>query len=189
MRKRGKRGTGEERCDRRGQECPRHTVPVHTKDRGDLTELEFIVEAKKRGFPVGKPYGDNQHYDVLLDAAWKVWKVQVKLGGSRHYRGYTVRSSWRTSWKQIAYSPKDVDFVAALIGGEGIWYLIPVRALGGRKTIHLYPFGSRRGSSRRFEKYREAWGLLEEKKKHTSRGRTVFPSLPRKSHPSRKERG
>jgi len=41
---------------------------VHTKDRGDLTEMEFMVEAKRRGYPVGKPFGDNQHYDVLLDA-------------------------------------------------------------------------------------------------------------------------
>jgi len=35
-----------------------------------------------------------------------------------------------------------------------------VRALGGRLTIHLYPFGSRKGSEERFEKYREAWRLL-----------------------------
>jgi hypothetical protein len=149
----------------RGQECPRHMGLVHTKDRGDLTELEFMVAAKRRRYPVGKPFGDNQHYDVLVDAWWKIWRVQVKLGGARHHRGYTVRSSWRTSWKQVSYSPKDVDFLAVLIDGKGIWYLIPVRALGGRKTIHLYPFGCRKDGKKRFEKYKEAWWLLEGKKR------------------------
>jgi hypothetical protein len=169
----------DEAGQRRGQECPRHangprqstprhTILVHTKDRGDLTELEFMVEAKARKYPVAKPFGDNQHYDVLVDAAWKIWKVQVKLGGARHHRGYTVRSSWRTSWKQVSYSAKDADFLAVLIDGEGIWYLIPVRALGGRKTIHLYPFGCRKDGKKRFEKYKEAWWLLEKTKRGTS---------------------
>jgi len=138
----------------------------HTKDRGDLTELEFMVEGHRRQFVVAKTHGDNEHYDVFVDAgAPRVWRVQVKLSGGRHHRGYMVRSSWRSSHRQHAYSPKEVDFLAALIDGKGIWYLIPVRALGGRKTIHLYPFGARRGALKRFEKYREAWWLLEGKKK------------------------
>ncbi|MGA8639123.1 MAG: hypothetical protein WBP98_04555 [Candidatus Sulfotelmatobacter sp.] len=43
--------------------------------------------------------------------------------------------------------------------GQRIWYLIPVRALGGRLKINLYPFGCRKDKER-FEKYREAWNLL-----------------------------
>ena len=135
----------------------------HTKDRGDLTEIEFMVAGARRGFVVAKPYGDNEHYDLLLDAGQRVWRVQVKLSGARHHRGFTVRSSWRTSRKQMPYSPAEVDFLAVMIEKKRIWYMIPVRALGGRLTIHLYPFGSRRGSSNRFEKYREAWYLLEGK--------------------------
>ena len=144
----------------------------HTKDRGDLTEMEFILASARRGYVVGKPYGDNEHYDLMVDARRRLWRVQVKLSGARHHRGFTVRSSWRTSRKQIAYSVRDIDFLVVLIEGHGIWYVIPVRALGGRLTIHLYPFGSRRGSSNRFEKYREAWCLLEGKRVRVSRGRT-----------------
>jgi PD-(D/E)XK endonuclease len=144
-----------------GSERRRPGNRKHTKDRGDLAEMRFMVEAARRGFAVAKPFGDNEHYDQLVDGGNRIWRVQVKLSGARHHRGFTVRSSWRTSHKQIAYMPEEVDFLVVVIDGRGIWYVIPVRALGGRLTIHLYPFGSRRGSSNRFEKYREAWGLLE----------------------------
>jgi hypothetical protein len=94
-----------------------------------------------------------------------MWRVQVKLTRASHHRGFAVRACWRTTKKAMPYTPAQIDFVAVVVLGERargrqIWYVIPVRALGGRLTIHLYPFGSRRGSEERFEKYREAWGLL-----------------------------
>ena len=127
-----------------------------------------MLESKKRKYPVATPFGDNLHYDVLVDARWKIFRVQVKLGGAKHRNGYAVRSAWRTTRKSISYSLQDADILAALIDGKGIWYLIPVRTLGGRKVIHLYPFGCTKGS-RRFEKYREAWWLLEPKKSKKKR--------------------
>ncbi len=135
---------------------------AETKDRGDLAEMQFMVAAASRRFVVAKPYGDNEKYDLIV-VTWRMWKVQVKSTAARHYRGFAVRASWRTSNRQISYKPSQVDFIAVTIVGEGIWYLIPVRALAGRLTIHLYPFGSRRGSRNGFEKYREAWHLLEGK--------------------------
>jgi len=135
-------------------------VRKHTKDRGDMAEMQFMLDAAQRGFGVAKPYGDNEHYDVVVDSGKRLWRVQVKSTASTHHRGFSVRSSWRSSRRQIAYTEEDVDFLAVRIAGCGIWYVIPVRALGGRLTIHLYPFGSRKGGKRRFEKYREAWELL-----------------------------
>jgi len=137
----------------------------HSKDKGDLTEMEFTVEATERRMVVSKPWGDNERYDVVVDAGWHLlWRVQVKLTGARHHRGYAVRASWRTSRKQISYKPSQVDFIVVTIAGEGIWYVIPVRALRGRLTINLYPFGCRRDGRNSFEKYREAWHLLKGEK-------------------------
>jgi len=84
----------------------------------------------------------------------------VKSSAAVHHRGFAVRASWRTSHRQISYKPSQADFMAVTIVGKGIWYVIPVRALAGRLTINLYPFGSRRGSRNGFEKYRGAWHLL-----------------------------
>jgi hypothetical protein len=117
-----------------------------------------------RGFVVAKPYGDNEKYDLIVDAGRRLWRVQVKSSAAKHHRGFAVRASWRTSDHQISYKPSQVDFMAVTIVGEGIWYVIPVRALAGRLTINLYPFGSRRGSRNGFEKYRGAWHLLGDEK-------------------------
>ncbi len=147
----GKRNDRKEKSGGRG----------HSKDRGDLAEMQFMVAVSSRGLVVAKPYGDNEKYDLIVDAGWRrLWRVQVKSTAARHHGGFAVRASWRTSNHQISYKPSQVDFIAVTIVGEGIWYLIPVRALAGRLTIHLYPFGSRRGSRNGFEKYRGAWDLL-----------------------------
>jgi hypothetical protein len=145
----------------------------HSKDRGDLTEMRFMVVATRRGLVVSKPYGDNEKYDLIVDAGWKMWRVQVKGTAATHHRGFAVRSSWRTSMRQMPYTPSQVDFLVVMIVEKQIWYVIPVRALEGRLTIHLYPFGSRRGSRNRFEKYRGAWSLLS----GTKSGRRVRRGL------------
>jgi hypothetical protein len=138
-----------------------------TKHRGDAAEMQFMIEASHRGFGVAKPFGDNERYDIILDAgAGRLWRVQVKASGATHHRGFTVRSCWRTSHRPMPYTVEQIDFLAVMVHGrawhdEKTWYLIPTRALGGRLTIHLYPNGSRRGSSNRFEEYREAWHLLD----------------------------
>jgi PD-(D/E)XK endonuclease len=146
----GKRNAGDRKPTGRAQ----------SKDRGDLAEMQFMVAAASRGFAVAKPYGDNEKYDLILDVGRRLWRVQVKSSAARHHRGFAVRASWRTSYRQISYKPSQVDFMAVTIVGEGIWYVIPVRALAGRLTINLYPFGSNRGSRNGFEKYREGWDLF-----------------------------
>jgi hypothetical protein len=135
------------------------------KHRGSIAEMQFMLDAAKKGFGVAKPFADNERYDVILDAPRRLWRVQVKLSEARHHKGFAVRASWGTSGKHMPYTPEQIDFLAVVIqgmrlAGKRIWYLIPVRALGGRLTIHVYPFGCRRDGEERFERYREAWKLL-----------------------------
>jgi hypothetical protein len=157
----------------------------HSKDRGDLAEMQFMVAVSSQGLVVAKPYGDNEKYDLIVDAGWRrLWRVQVKSSAAKHHRGFAVRASWRTSHHQISYKPTQVDFIAVTIVGEGIWYVIPVRALAGRLTINLYPFGSRRGSRNGFEKYRGAWHLLTDGRlrpgEETRDGRVTLRLRPRR---------
>ena len=125
-----------------------------------------MLEAARKGFGVAKPYGENERYDVIVDATRRLWRVQVKASEARHHRGFGVRACWRTSNKHMPYTKDQIDFLAVVLQGprahgQHIWYLIPVRALGGRLRINLYPFGCRRDGEERFEKYRGAWKLLE----------------------------
>jgi hypothetical protein len=138
----------------------------HAKHVGEMAEMQFMLDAAERGFGVSRPFGNNERYDVIVDAPRRLWRVQVKASGARHHKGFAVRACWRTTRKHMPYTSKQIDFLAVVIQGkrmrgQRIWYLIPVRALGGRLTINLYPFGCRKDGEQRFEKYREAWGLLE----------------------------
>jgi PD-(D/E)XK endonuclease len=137
-----------------------------TKHQGDVSEMQFMIEASNRGFGVAKPIGDNERYDVVLDRGRRrFWRVQVKGSGFVHQNGFSVRTCWRTSGKRMPYTPKQIDFLAAVFSGQRthgrqIWYVIPAPALGGRLGFTLYPFGTREDRHPLFEKYREAWKLL-----------------------------
>jgi FAD/FMN-containing dehydrogenase len=138
----------------------------NSKHKGAIAELQFMVEAAKRGLGVSRPYVDNERYDVIVDATRRLWRVQVKASGASHHRGFAVRSCWRTSTKHVPYTIEQIDFLAVVIQcartrGKRIWYVIPVRALGGRLHINLYPYGCRKDGEERFEKYKEAWDRLE----------------------------
>jgi PD-(D/E)XK nuclease superfamily protein len=137
----------------------------NTKHRGAMAELQFMLDAARRGFGVSKPFVDNERYDVIVDAPRRLWRVQVKASGASHHRGFAVRASWRTSKRAMPYTKEQIDFLAVVVQGERvkgkrIWYLIPVEALGGRLTINLYPFGCRKDGEERFEEFRGAWALL-----------------------------
>ena len=137
-----------------------------TKHRGSLAEMLFMIETARRGFGVAKPFGDCERYDVILDGGKRLWRVQVKGSGCEHHNGFTVRSCWRTAGeKRVSYAPAQIDFLIVGLSsqrtrGRRIWYVIPVRAIGGRLGIALRPFGTSRPCKGRFEKYREAWELL-----------------------------
>jgi hypothetical protein len=139
-----------------------------SQNRGDVSEMQFMIQASNRGFGVAKPYGHNARYDVILDAGRRrLLRVQVKGSGCWRQNGFSVDTCWRTSRGRMPYTAEQIDFLAAVYNGRKahgrqIWYVIPVRALGGRLNIALYPFGTRRDRHPPFEKYRDAWKLLGE---------------------------
>lgn len=48
------------------------------KANGELTQSAVTTELLKRGIPVALPVGDNQRYDLILEAKNRLWKAQVK---------------------------------------------------------------------------------------------------------------
>ncbi|MGB8113934.1 MAG: group I intron-associated PD-(D/E)XK endonuclease [Candidatus Sulfotelmatobacter sp.] len=131
------------------------------KQLGELAEMMFMVRASIRGLVVAKPYGETQRYDFLVDSGKRTWRVQVKSSSCTRCRAFTVNAYWKTTRKHLPYLPSQVDFLAIAILGTESWYLIPIRALAGRLMVRVYPFGGDSRGSRRFEKYRDAWHLLQ----------------------------
>jgi hypothetical protein len=103
--------------------------------------MMFMVKATTKGLIVAKPYGDSHRYDFLVDSGKRTWRVQVKSSTCTRCRAYTVNAYWKTTRKHMPYLPSKVDFLAVVILGTDIWYLIPVRALARRLMVRVYPFG------------------------------------------------
>ena len=127
------------------------------KRRGEAAEASFLARATHLGFTVLIPWGDSNRYDSVVELNHGLLRVQVKsatLYAETRYRVKTTGASGKV------YTSKEIDFFVAYIVPENIWYIIPIQAVGQRKNIRFYP-ASRRQSKAEFEKYREAWCLLD----------------------------
>jgi hypothetical protein len=53
---------------------------THPKERGQKSEAAIRFEFIKRGVPVLEPFGDNERYDLVIEAAGEFHRVQIKTG-------------------------------------------------------------------------------------------------------------
>jgi hypothetical protein len=132
------------------------------KERGEWIELRFMAEAARRGFKMLKPWGDSQPFDVAINFGSRVVRVQVKSTTCRVGTGY--RCEFERNRRSSPYTLKQVDFFAACIIPENLWYLIPARVLVNgdhlKKGPMLCPMQRLEKDRYLYEGYREAWGLL-----------------------------
>jgi hypothetical protein len=126
------------------------------KARGELVEIQFLLEAAGRGLVVAKPWGDNLPFDFLVGRGTRYHRVQVRSTQNRKHRGYQLATM---HGRNRAYTVDEADFFAAYVIPEKTWYLIPVKAFSPKKGFVLFPRQSR--SHGQFEGFREAWQLLE----------------------------
>ena len=131
------------------------------KQLGELPEMMFMVRASIRGLVVAKPYGETQRYDFLVDSGKRTWRVQVKSSSCTRYRAFTVNAYWKTTRR----APSLSAFPGRFPRHRNSWhrelvshpYPRPRRASYGARL----PLRGRLAGRRRFEKYRDAWHLLQ----------------------------
>jgi hypothetical protein len=127
------------------------------KQLGEMAEAAFLAKASCLGLGVATPWGDSERYDFIVDTAGKRWRVQVK---SAHRAGKDGGYSFHAHGHSLeAYGKDEIDALVAYVVPEDAWYVFPVRMMRRMLSIKLFP-GSKRKRSR-FEKYREAWWVLE----------------------------
>jgi hypothetical protein len=126
-----------------------------SRDQGDLGELEFTLQAKKRGYNVSKPYSAITVYDLILDNGYNLFKIQIKTTKNTYRSGYKAVVSRGSSHKKI-YSIVDVDYFAIYIIPKEIFYIMPAHVIQVT-TLNLYPDKP----DHYLDKYREAWHLLK----------------------------
>jgi hypothetical protein len=155
--RRGRRRAGVDRNVR----TPMAPHRVTAKRLGEMAEASFLAKASGLGFGVAKPWGDSDRYDFIVDVSGDVcrrlWRVQVK---SAHRAGEDGGYSFHMHGHSLEpYRKDEIDFLVAYVVPENAWYVFPMSEAEKHRSLKLYP-GSQRKRSK-FEKYREAWAMLE----------------------------
>ena len=143
------------------------------KRRGEAAEAAFLARATALGFSVLIPWGDSDRYDSVVNRGRGLLRIQVK--SATRYRDTRYRVKTCGANGQV-YTKDDIDFFVGYVVPENIWYIIPIEAIGQRKGVRFYPH-TRHPSKAIFERYREAWCLLD--CKPTERGWQDIPVLCR----------
>ena len=132
--------------------------------KGEIAEALFVAKVLGLGMNVSKPFGQNCRYDFMVEVMGKAARVQVKSTWQRKKvssfsfpvsrKGkteYVVRAGGTTTRGARRYRASEVDYIAAYVGPEDEWYVIPVRKIPSAFTIVL---------PGRYARYREAWDRL-----------------------------
>jgi hypothetical protein len=137
---------------------------VHSHDTqkwaGEQAEAAFLNKATSLGLTVSKPWGDSERYDLIVGSGSRLSRVQVK---STQYE-YPAKHRYgiRNLHHGTPYTEEEIDFLVVYIVPLNIWYIIPVKACRNHRNLRFYPASTKaRG---RFEKYREAWWRLGNRK-------------------------
>jgi hypothetical protein len=129
------------------------------KERGEWVELRFMAEAMGHGLKVSKPWGDSAAYDVGVESAAGILRVQVKSSTHRVGNGYLCRL--RPNPGTVPYTEEQLDFFAAYIIPRDVWYLMPAGVVLKRSgDLMLCPVETPKYRRMKYEQYREAWELL-----------------------------
>jgi hypothetical protein len=116
-----------------------------------------MMMAAGLGMKVSKPFGDLGRYDVGVEEAAGVVRVQVKSTiYTRRNGGYSLNVMGP---QRAKYEPGTVDFFAILLIPRDEWYVIPFEVMGRTNcSLHFTPSAQRQ----KYGEYREAWHLLRE---------------------------
>jgi len=141
------------------------------KERGEWVELLFMAAAAAHGYHVLKPWGDSLAYDVGIEHAGGLLRVQVKSSTLRSGTGYFCQFR-RNYLTKDPYSVDDLDLFATYVIPVNTWYLIPAAVIltpTVKVGVTLYPVTALRKDRYKYEHYREAWGLLAKTRQDLSR--------------------
>jgi hypothetical protein len=124
----------------------------HPKLRGEWAELRFMTRAAEHGLCVTKPWGETARYDFAVEHGGHFVRVQVKSTMFVDRGGYSCSVRGCSG----PYEGDPFDYLAVYLIPEDLWYIIPAEKVRGQGSVALYP----RLKKSKYEKYREAWGLL-----------------------------
>ena len=126
---------------------------MNNKGIGELSELEFLLEASKRNFIVSKPYGDNRRYDFITDYKGTIKRVQVKSANKAKDKS---RKKKRNQIDTNGGYIDEADIFAIYLIDDKKWYLIPSKRIKAKSCISI----NSKGESK-YNIYIDNWEILK----------------------------
>ena len=115
-------------------------MQLSTDQRGSLAEIAIAGEAARLGVGVLWPLTNGLRYDLVLDVAGRLFRVQCKIG--RRVGDVVIircRSCRRIpgGYERRSYTVDDTDLIAGYCAELGVGYLLPPSAFVGRAAVQL----------------------------------------------------
>lgn len=130
-------------------------MELDTKLKGDIAEQATILAALQRGWGVLQPVGDRLPYDLVLDVAGRLLRIQVKAAWWDQKKGNYVVDNRRTKTNRRQmlrqnYSEQDFDFAIVYLQESKVFYILPVSAfISYGSEIHLWSLINGSGNQNR----------------------------------------
>jgi hypothetical protein len=125
---------------------------------GEIAELRFDIEVKKRDLMLSLPASNALPYDRLVDNGKKIFRVQVKTTAALHKRGCYIVNLYRRSDNKAPrkfYKPEEVDVFAVYVECINEWYIVPYAE--AKASIMINP------NNDRYAEFKENWNILQQK--------------------------
>lgn len=138
---------------------------LDTKLKGDVAEQAAILSALKRDWGVLKPVGDRLPYDLVLDIAGCLVKVQVKAAWYYEPDDVWYVDNRRTQtnrrvMKRSKYDASDFDFALVYLAEPDLFYVFPADVFNAYASSIAIVESNKRQRRPRSAEYRDAWALI-----------------------------
>lgn len=110
---------------------------MSTKQVGDESEAVVLAELIGRDYSISIPFGDNDPYDLIVDADPELHRVQVKTGWLEDGQVRVKTCSRTTKEGDPAardYTAAEIDTFAVRCRELGALYWVPVEVAGTKNS-------------------------------------------------------
>lgn len=114
----------------------------NTLIRGDVNELQCILDFQKRGYYCSIPFSGSCRYDLVVDINDKLYKIQCKSSTYSENEGVLKMSATRSTTNtqktvRYSYSENEVDYFYTSWKDYG--FLIPIQEVSTEKYLRTVP--------------------------------------------------
>lgn len=132
--------------------------------KGKLAEIKAVAKLLELGHQVFLPVTETSPCDLIC-VKNRIVKIQVKSAFSIRERQSANKSIFRyeinVSKKHHteSYKAEEIDYFILYLQPEDLWYIIPTSELLNTKQVKIGKAPTKRRG--KFDKYQNAWSLLE----------------------------